>query len=103
MLQVEGRTGVGKHASVRRDHLRIFEMRPFHILRGPHLRDVEHGGADGNRDGLRCWRQFREHVTRVVVQPLGLVAVALGREGDRAADLDDHFGHGFLEALEQVL
>ena len=73
-------------------------MRPFHIIRGPHLRDVEHGGADGHRDGLRRWRHFREHVTRVVVQPLGLGAVALGREGDRAADLDDHLGHGFLEA-----
>ena len=47
--------------------------------------------------------QFREHVTRVVVQPLGLLALALGREGDRAADLDDHLGHGFLEASDQVV
>ena len=90
VLQVKGRTGVGKHAGVGRDHLRILEMRPFHILLGPHLRDVEHGGADGHRDGLRRRRDFREHVTRVVVQPLGLGAIALGREGDRAADLDDH-------------
>ena len=43
-------------------------------------------------------RYFREHVTRVVVQPLGLGAIALGREGDRAADLDDHLGARFLEA-----
>ena len=50
-------------------------MCSLNIIRSPHLRDVHHGGADGDRDGLRRWRYFREHVTRIVAQPLGLPVV----------------------------
>ena len=103
MLQVEGRTGVGIHPCPRCELLRILEVRSLDVIRGPHLREVHHGGADGHRDALRLRVQLRQHVTRIVVQPLGLLAVALGRERDRAADLDDHLGHGFLDAFEQVV
>ena len=78
-------------------------MRPLDIIRGPHLGEVHHAGADGHRDALRRWLQLRQHVTGVVAQPLGLLALALGRERDRAADLHDHLRHGFLQAFEQVV
>jgi hypothetical protein len=41
--------------------------------------------------------------SRVVGQPLGRGAVGLGGEGDRAADLDDHVGHGLAHAGDQLV
>src|SRR5262249_59499446 len=52
---------------------------------------------------LRLRVELGEHVSRVVVQPRGLLVVPLGREGDRAADLEDHLGYGFLEEAEEVV
>jgi hypothetical protein len=69
-----------------------------HLLDDVHLR-----GVDGHRHlvGLRV--QLGQHVARVVGQPLGGCAVALGGEGDRAADLDDHLGHGLAHAADQLV
>ena len=104
VLQIKGRTGVGKHAGPGRHCLRLFlKMCSLNIIWSPHLRDVHHGGADGNRDGFRCWRYFREHVTRIVAQPIDLPVILGVIEGDRAANLDDQFGHGFLEAFHHVI
>ena len=74
-------------------------MRSLYVIGRPHLRDVEHGGADGDGDGLWFWMNFRKHVACIVVQPLGLGAIALRRESYRAANLDDHFGYGFRKAF----
>jgi hypothetical protein len=57
---------------------------PLGVIRSPHLGEVHHVSADGNRDALGSWLQFCQHVTGVVAQPLGLLAFALGRERDRA-------------------
>ena len=103
VLEVEGRARVGKHAGILCDDLRILEVRAFHIIGTPHLRDVHHAGADGHGYGLRFRFQLREHVARVVVEPLRLRVVALGRESDRTADLHDHLGDSLLEAPEQVV
>ena len=47
--------------------------------------------------------ELGQHVARVVGQPLGVGAFGLGREGDRAADLDDHVRHGLAHAGDQLV
>jgi hypothetical protein len=54
-------------------------------------------------DLVRLRIELGQHVARVVGQPLGLGAVGLGREGDRAADLDDHVRHGLAHAGDQLV
>ena len=50
-----------------------------------------------------CGVELGQHVPRVVAEPLGVGAVALGGEGDRAADLQDHVRHGLTQAAEQLV
>ena len=47
--------------------------------------------------------ELGEHVTRVVGQPLGGGAFRFRREGDRAAHLQDHVGHGHAKPLKQLV
>ena len=47
--------------------------------------------------------ELGEHVARVVAQPLGRLALAFRRERDRAADLDDQFGHACADAGDQFV
>ncbi|KAF7957155.1 hypothetical protein AWV80_01480 [Cupriavidus sp. UYMU48A] len=42
-------------------------------------------------------------MTRIVIQPLGGLAFALGRKRDRTADLQHHLGHGLAQASEQLV
>jgi hypothetical protein len=78
MFQVKGRTGIRIHARPSRYLFGILKMRSLYIIRGPHLGEVHHAGADSYRDALRLRIQLREHVTRIVVQPRGLLALSLG-------------------------
>jgi hypothetical protein len=103
MFQVKRRAGVSKHAGPSRYLFRILKMCSFNIIWCPHLGDIHHAGADGHRDALRLWRQLGQHVTGIVAQPFGLLSLTLGRKRNRAADLQDHLRHGFLQASEQVV
>ena len=47
--------------------------------------------------------ELGQHVPGVVAEPLGVRAVALGGEGDGAADLQDHVRHGLAEPAEQLV
>ena len=47
--------------------------------------------------------ELGEHVPGVVLEPLGVRAVALGRERDRAADLQDHLRHGLAQPAQQLV
>ena len=59
---------------------------------------------DRDRHLVGLGRQLREHVARVVAEPLGRLALApSGANGDRAADLEDHVGNGNAQARKQLV
>jgi hypothetical protein len=79
-------------------HRRAGDVVDLHLLHDVHLR-----GVDGDGDLVRLGIELGQHVARVVGQPLGVRAFSLGREGDRAADLDDQVRHGLAHAGDQLI
>lgn len=71
-------------------------MGPGHVVHRQHRGQVIQRGADRDRDLVGLGVDRGQHVAGVIAQPLGLV-VALGREGDRPAELQDHPGHGLAQ------
>ncbi len=83
---------------LRLGHGRAGDVRELHLLDHVHL-----GRIDRDRHLIRLGVEFGQHVAGVVLQPLGGGAVGLGREGDRAADLDDHVRHRLAHAGDQFI
>jgi hypothetical protein len=87
------RPGRDDHLAVRGPSRRLGQ-RGAGVIGRLHLLDNIHlHGVDRHRDLVRLRRQLGEHVPGVVRQPLCRPALALRREGDRAADLQHHIGH----------
>ena len=82
---------------------RIRKGRVRDIVCGQQLADVHLVGVDRDRHLVRLRRELREHVARVVAEPLGRLAVGLGRERNRAADLQDHVGNRIAQAGKQFV
>jgi hypothetical protein len=100
VLQVEGGSGVDHHTGPRSLNLRIIPVRSFYVLLAHHRDDVPLRGANSDRDhfGFRV-----QHMAGVVIQPLGFRFFGLRREGDRAAHLQDHLRHSFLQKPDEVV
>ncbi|SPA31811.1 conserved hypothetical protein [Cupriavidus taiwanensis] len=82
---------------------RVLQRSPLQVLRIEQLHDVHLRGVDRHGHLVRLRLQLGQHMAGVVRQPLGLLAVILRRERDRAADLDDHVRHRGAHAGDQFV
>ncbi|MNQ93791.1 hypothetical protein D3C85_1092730 [compost metagenome] len=98
-----GRTGRDRHLAVGRLQGRVLQGGARQVFRVEQLHDVHLGGVDGDRDLIRLRRQLGQHVAGVVRQPLGRLPLAFRREGDGAADLDDHVRHRLAHPGDQFV
>ena len=94
VFDIEGRRRVDDHAAPGRLDLGVVEMRSPRVAGQEGLGDVPQRRAGGDGHAIRLGRDLGQHVPGVVVEPLGLGVFGMGREGDRAADLQDHLGNG---------
>ncbi|MNT25123.1 hypothetical protein D3C72_1606280 [compost metagenome] len=85
---IQGRSGARRARQV----LRRLELHHVHLVR-----------VDRNGDLVWPGIELRQHVARIVVEPLCRRPFTLRREGNRAADLQDHFRHGFAQPAQQLV
>jgi len=103
VLDIEGRRRIHDHPAPGGLHLGIVHMGAFDIVRQKGLCDVPECRPSRHGDEFRLRVQLREHVARVVIEPLGLGILRMWRERDRPAHLEDHFRHCLLEASDEVV
>ena len=72
-------------------------MRPLDIVRRREGQDIHLHRTYDDRDLIGFRIELRQHVPRVVAQPLRLFVLGVRGERDRPTDLDDHLGYGLSQ------
>ncbi|MNI60986.1 hypothetical protein D3C73_1162290 [compost metagenome] len=103
VLRHPGRAGRHRHFAVGRLVGGVRQRGARQVLGVEQLHDVHLGGVDGHSDLIRLRGQLRQHVTGVVRQPLGRLALPFRGEGDGAPHLDDHVGHRLAHPGDQLV
>ncbi|MND82664.1 hypothetical protein D3C80_745040 [compost metagenome] len=103
VLRHPGRAGRHRHFAVGRLVGGVRQRGARQVLGVEQLHDVHLGGVDGDRDLIRLRGQLGQHVAGVIGEPLGRLALPFRREGDGAADLDDHVGHRLAHPGDQLV
>jgi transposase len=80
VLKIELRPGFEVHVAIGEGIGRVFQDRAVDIAVHHQFGNVHLRGVDRDRDLIRLGRKVREHVARIVAQPLGFGAFAFGRE-----------------------